>query len=141
MDRVRTKGPAQRAGLGRPGSCITVQMVTVCIRPQNQIFNILKDDLSQSPVLYGYIHGKPGGLFIMDPELMEVSSGGFGAVDEFRNGRVSANVSRRRTDGGYWAGDGRLDGIDTHREDSVQIKRLARLCLLARILTYRRCSY
>jgi hypothetical protein len=59
------------------------QMVTVYIGPQNQIFNILKDDLSQSPVLHGYIRGKPGGLFIMDPELIEVSGGDFDTVDEF----------------------------------------------------------
>ena len=40
------------------------QVVTVYIGPQNQTFNISKDDLSQSPLLHGYIRGKPGGLFI-----------------------------------------------------------------------------
>jgi hypothetical protein len=59
------------------------QMVTVSIGPQNQTFNISKDDLSQPPVLYGYIRRKLGGLFIMDPELTEVSDGEFGAVEKF----------------------------------------------------------
>jgi hypothetical protein len=59
------------------------QMVTVSTSPLNQIFDISKNNLSQSSVLYGYIRGKPGGLFIMQPELMGVSSGSFEAVDEF----------------------------------------------------------
>lgn len=71
------------------------QMVTVYIGPQNQIFNISKDDLSQSPVLHGYIRGKPGGLFIMDPELTDVSDGDFEAVDEFLEAsEFQPNVSR-----------------------------------------------
>lgn len=108
------------------------QMVTVYIGSQNQIFNISKDDLSQSPVLYGYIRGKPGGLFIMDPKLIEVSGGDFDAVDEFlETGELQPTYLAKEQTVDIGPGAGRLDGVDTHKEDSVQIKQLAKLYLLA----------
>jgi hypothetical protein len=109
------------------------QMVTVYIGPQNQIFNISKEDLSQSPVLYGYIRGKPRGLLIMDPELTEVSGGDFGAVDEFlKTGEFQPTYVAEELTADTRLEAGRLDGVDTHKEDSAQIKRLAKLYLLAR---------
>lgn len=108
------------------------QMVTVYIGPQNQIFNISKNDLSQSPVLYGYIRGEPGGLFIMDPGLMKVSDVDFEAVGEFlETGEFQPTYLAEERAADIEPGAGKLDGVDSQKKDSVQIKRLAKLYLLA----------
>lgn len=67
----------------------------------------------------------------MDPELTEVNGGDFEAVDEFlEKGEFQPTYLAKE-----WMADigpaGRLDEVDTHKEDSVQIKRLAKLYLLA----------
>ena len=104
-------------------------MITVYIGMQNKVFKISKEDLSQSPVLSGYLRGKP---FIMDPDLMEVASPLFESVDEFLKTAEFQPLyvpKEGRTD--FEPGAGGLDGVEGHKQYSTELLRLGELYVLA----------
>jgi hypothetical protein len=108
------------------------QMITVYIGMQNKVFRISREDLSQSPVLNGYVRGKPGALLVMDPELMGVSTGEFDAVDEFlKTGEFQPFYVAKEGRTDIQPGAGSLDGVRGHKQYSTQLLRLGKLYVMA----------
>ena len=104
-------------------------MITVYVGMQNVVFKISKEDLSQSPVLSGYMRGKP---FIMDPDLMEVASPLFESVDEFlKTAEFQPLYVPKEGRSDFEPGAGSLDGVDGHKDYSTELLRLGELYVLA----------
>ena len=104
-------------------------MITVYIGKQNTIFKIPREELSQSPVLSGYVRGKS---FVMDPDLMDVKATLFDAVDEFlKTAEFQPFYVPKEGRADFEPGAGRLDGVNAHTEYAAQLLRLGKLYVMA----------